>query len=283
MSNKAPFSMCTFAHSPVNASGGAAAHKPGHQPAPAAWRGCARLEARVLAPQQHARVRAQALEVGRVGGVAAHQQHRRHLRARAPSHFARALAPGHLRTCPFRLEKGLVAAAVCCPARSRPGACARARLKEDLCRQLCACPRACARAMRRRAAGRRMLGRCWGAGSAPRASPLSLFWHACSTVQDGQVAGTPIVKQTTQNVCGMQVPPHCEAGALWHAGARAHAVVLDLIDGAVHKAPLDGGLVVRVEQHVVARPRVGQKQPIHLQAQRHSWTSPQQLSPCSHT
>ncbi len=110
----------------------------------------ARLEARVLAPQQHARVRAQALEVGCVGGVAAHEQHRRYLRARAPCDCARALAPGHLRSCAFETgacgsswvllralapgrlrsgacERGPMAAAVCCPARLRAGAAAAGR------------------------------------------------------------------------------------------------------------------------------------------------------------
>lgn len=44
----------------------------------------------------------------------------------------------------------------------------------------------------------------------------------------------------------------------------AHPVVLHLIDSAVDKAPLGGGRVVRVEQHMAPGPAVARQQPIHL-------------------
>ena len=73
-----------------------------------------------------------------------------------------------------------------------------------------------------------------------------------------------------QTSCNQRLPKslvYCKAIVLLlggHSGSGVHPVVLHLVDGAIDKAPLSGGRVVGVEQHVEPRPAVAHQQPVHL-------------------
>ena len=67
----------------------------------------------------------------------------------------------------------------------------------------------------------------------------------------------------------------------WEQGARL--VVLDLIDGSVDKAPLRAAAILRVQQHVVARPAIARQQTIGLQQTERCAVRTQHMTPYAAT
>ncbi len=88
-----------------------------------------------------------------------------------------------------------------------------------------------------------------------------------------------------QTSCIQRLPKfsvYCKAIVLLlggHWGSGVHPVVLHLVDGAIDKAPLSGGRVVGVEQHVEPRPAVAHQQPVHLRGR--SFPRSQELNFCN--